>query len=86
MYRSMLTALGSFSFLRLNSHRFMVRRVLAYRNDNGVLFTTGLYDNDVFKSVLEGRETGVFSRRGGSHSQWRLCGKDLGSRHVFRQR
>lgn len=82
----MITALGSFSFLRLNSHRFTVRRVLAYRNDNGVLFTTGLYDNDVFKSVLEGRETGVFSRRGGSHSQWRLCGKDLGSRHVLRQR
>lgn len=50
------------------------------------LLSAGLYDNDVLESVLEGRKTGVFPRRGGSHSQWRFRRKNLGPGHVFRQR
>ena len=33
-----------------------------------MLTFTGLYHNNVSESVLEGWKTGVFSRRGGSHT------------------
>lgn len=47
---------------------------------------SGLHDNDVLESILEGRETRLFARRRSSHTERRLRGKDLGPGHVLRER
>lgn len=58
---------------------------LWYIKYNVIPLILGLYDYDVFKSVLERWEASFFSGRGCSHSQRGFCGKNLGSGHIFCQ-
>lgn len=55
---------------------------------NSLIFflPTGLHDNYVLESVLEGRATGIFIRGRSVDAEWWFCREDLGAGYILRQR